>query len=153
MEVMNRFKGLDLVNRVPEELWMEIHNIIQQAANKTILKKRIIKQAKLLSEEASQIAEERRDVKSKKERERYIELNAEFQRIARRDKKCFFNEQCIKIEENKRRGKTRDLFRKVGNIKRTFRPKICTLKDRNSVYLVDAKEMERIHGRTIQKKS
>ena len=146
MEVMNRFKGLDLVNRVPEELWMAIHNNIQQAANKTILKKRIIKQAKLLSEEASQIAEERRDVKSKKERERYIELNAEFQRIARRDKKCF-------LEENKRRGKTRDLFRKVGNIKRTFHPKICTLKDRNSVYLVDAKEMERIHGRTIQKKS
>ena len=70
MEVMNRFKGLDLVNRVPEELWMEIHNIIQQAANKTILKKRIIKQAKLLSEEASQLAEERRDVKIKKERER-----------------------------------------------------------------------------------
>ena len=89
---MNRFKGLDLVNSVPEELWMEVHNIVQEAANKTILKKRIIKQAKLLSEEALQIAGERRDVKSKGERERYIQLNAEFQRITRRDKKDFFNE-------------------------------------------------------------
>ena len=150
---MNRFKGLDLVNSVPEELWMEVHNIVQEAANKTILKKRIIKQAKLLSEEALQIAGERRDVKSKGERERYIQLHAEFQRIARRDKKDFFNEQCIKIEENNRMGKTRDLFRKIGNIKRTFRPKMGTLKDRNNVYLVDAKEMERIHGRTIQKRS
>jgi len=92
VKMMNRFKGLDLVNSVPEELWMEVHNIVQEAANKTILKKRIIKQAKLLSEEALQIAGERRDVKSKGERERYIQLNAEFQRITRRDKKDFFNE-------------------------------------------------------------
>ena len=153
VEVMNRFKVLDLINSVPEELWMEVHNIVQGAVNKTILEKRIIKQAKLLSEEALQIAGERRDVKSKGDREGYIKLNAEFQRIARRDKKDFFNEQCIKIEENNTRGKTRDLFRKIGNIKRTLCPKMGTLKDRNSVYLVDAKEMERIHGRTIQKRS
>ena len=138
---------------MPEELWMEVHNIVQGSANKTILEKRIIKQAKLLSEEALQIAGERRDVKSKGDREGYIKLNAEFQRIARRDKKDFFNEQCIKIEENNTRGKTRDLFRKIGNIKRTFCPKMGTSMDRNSVYLVDAKEMERIHGRTIQKRS
>ena len=106
VEVTNRFKVLDLINSVPEELWMEVHNIVQGAVNKTILEKRIIKQAKLLSEEALQIAGERRDVKSKGDREGYIKLNAEFQRIARRDKKDFFNEQCIKIEENNRRQKT-----------------------------------------------
>ena len=100
VEVMNIFTGLELVNSVPEELWMEVHNIVQEAANKTILKKRIIKQAKLLSEEALQIAGERRDVKSKGERERYIQLNAEFQRIARRgEKKALSNEQCIKQEK------------------------------------------------------
>ena len=105
VQVMNKFKGLDLVNSVPEELWMEVHNIVQEAVNKTFLEKRIIKQAKLLSEEALQIAGERRDMKSKGERERCIQLNAEFQRIAKRDKKDFFNEQCIKIEENNRKGK------------------------------------------------
>ena len=141
------------MNSIPEELWIEVCSILQDAADKTIPKKRKGKKAKWLSEEALQIAGERRDVKSKGDREGYIKLNAEFQRIARRDKKDFFNEQCIKIEENNTRGKTRDLFRKIGNIKRTFCPKMGTSMDRNSVYLVDAKEMERIHGRTIQKRS
>ena len=135
--LMNRFKGLDLVNSVPEELWMEIHNIVQEAVNKNFLEKRIIKQAKLLSEEALQIAGERRDMKSKGERERCIQLNSEFQRIGKRDKKDFFNEQCIKIEENNKRGKTRDLFRKVRNIKGIFCPKMGTIKDRSGRDLAD----------------
>ena len=109
----NRFKGLDLVDRVPEELWAEVHNIVQEVETKTIPKKKKSKKATWLSEQALQIAQKGRDVKSKGERERYIQLNAEFQRIARRDKKAFFNEQCKEIEENNRMGKTRDLFKKI----------------------------------------
>ena len=97
--------------------------------------------ANWLSEEALQIAEERREVKSKRESERYPQLNAEFQRIPPRDK-AFLNEQCIKLEENNRRGRTRDLFRKTGNIKGIFYPKMGTIKDRNSRDLVDAKEIK-----------
>ena len=98
--VINSFKGLDLLNRVPEELWTEVHNIVQEAADKIIPKKKKCKKAKWLSEAALQIAEERREAKSKGERERYTQLNAEFQRIERRDTKAFFNEQCKEIEEN-----------------------------------------------------
>ena len=111
MEVKNRFKGLDLVNKVPEELWTEVHNIVQEAVNKTIPKKKKSKKAKWLSEEALQIVEEWREVKSKDERERYSQVNAEYQRIARRDKKAFFNEQFKQTEENNRRGNTRYLFK------------------------------------------
>ena len=107
---MNRFKGLDMIDRVPEELWREVHNIVQEVVTKTIPKKMKCKKAKWLSEEALQRAEERREGKSKGEKERYTHLNAEFQRIAKRDKKAFFNEQCKEIEENNRMGKTRDLF-------------------------------------------
>ena len=88
------------------------------------------KNAKWLSEEVLQIAKERKEAKSKGERERYIQLNTNFQRTAWRNKKAFFNEQCIKLEEKSRRGKTRDLFRRIGNIKRTFCPKMGTIKDR-----------------------
>ena len=95
----------------------------------TIPKKKKCKKAKWLSEEALQIAEERKDVKSKGEREMYNQLNAEFQTIARRDKKAFFNEQYKEIEENNRRGKTRDLFKKIGTIKGTFHPKMGIIKD------------------------
>ena len=105
MEVTNRFKGLDLINRVPEELWMEIRDIVQEAVIKTIPKKKKSKKAKWLSEEALQMAEKRREAKGKGEKERYIHLNAEFQRIARRDKKAFLSEQCREIEENNRMGK------------------------------------------------
>ena len=91
VEVMNRFKGLDLVDRVPKELWTKVCNIIQEAVIKTIPKKRKCKEAKWLSEEALKIAEKRREAKGKGKRERYTQLNAEFQRIARRDKKVFFN--------------------------------------------------------------
>ena len=89
MEVRNRFKGLDLISREPEELWTEVHDSVQEAGIKTISKKKKFKKAKWLSEEALQIAVKRREVKSKGERERYSNLNAEFQRIARRDKKAF----------------------------------------------------------------
>ena len=131
MRVVNRVKGLELLNSVLEELQMEVHNIVQESANKTIPKKKNSKKAKWLSEEALQIARERREVKSKGERERYTQLNTEFQRTARRDKKAFFNEQSLKIEPNNIRGKTRDLFRKSVNIKGTFCPKMGTIKDRN----------------------
>ena len=98
---MNRFKGLDLVNSEPEELWTEVHNIVQEAANKIIPKKKNSKKAKWLSEESLQIAEERREVKGKGEKERYSQLNAEYQRTARRDKKAFFNERQKEIEGGK----------------------------------------------------
>ena len=109
VEVTNRFKGLDLIDRVPEELWTEAHDIIQETGIKTFPKKKKCKKAKWLSEEALQIAEKRRQVKGKGEKERYTHLNSEFQRIARRDKKAFLNEQCKEIEENNRVGKTRSL--------------------------------------------
>ena len=111
---------------------MEVHNIVQETSNKTIPNKKKSKKAKWLSEEALQIAKERREMKSKGERKRCTQLNTDFQKSAQRDKKAFFNEQCIKLEENNRRGKTRDLFRKIGNIKGIFCPKIGTIKDRNS---------------------
>ena len=101
-EVRNRFKGLYLTDRVPEELWTEVHDIIQEAGIKTIPKKKKCKKAKWLYEEALQIAVKRREVKSKEEKERYTHLNAEFQRIARRDKKAFLSDQCKEIEENSR---------------------------------------------------
>ena len=137
---------------MPEDLWTEAHNVVQETANKIIPKKRKSKKAKWLSKEALQIAEERREMKSKGEREKYIQLNEEFQRIEQRDKTAFFNEQYIKLEENKRR-KTRHLFRKTGNIKGTFCPKIGTIKDRNGRDLVDTEEIEikRIQRRTIKR--
>ena len=117
--VRNRFKGLDLIGRVPEELWTEVHDILQEAGVNTSPRKRNGKKAKRLSEEALQIAEKRREVKCKGEKEKYTHLNAEFQRITRRDKKAFLSNQCKEIEENNRMGKTRDLFKKIryqGNI-------------------------------------
>ena len=107
MEVRNRFKGLDLINRVPEDLWTEVCDIVQEAGIKTIPKKKKGKKAKWLSEEAFQIAVNRREAKGKGEKERYIHLNAEFQRTARRDKKSFLRDQCKETEENNRMGKTR----------------------------------------------
>ena len=126
----NRFKGLDLIDRVPDELWMEVHEIVQETGNKTIPKKKKCKKAKWLSEEALQIAGKRREAKSKGEKKRYTHLNAEFQRIARRDKKAFFSGQCKEIEESNRMGKTRDLFKKIRDIKGTFHAKMGTMKDR-----------------------
>ena len=102
MEGTNRFKGLDLIDRLPEELWMEVHDTVQEAVITNIPRKNKCKKAKWLSEEALQIAEKRREAKGKGENERYTQLNAEFQRIARRDKKAFLRDQCKEIEENNR---------------------------------------------------
>ena len=124
MEVTNRFKGLDLINRVPEELWAEVRDIIQEGGIKTIPKKKKYKKAKWLSEEALQKAEKRREVKDKGEKERYSHLNAEFQRTAMRDKKAFLSGQCKEIEENNRMGKTSDLFKKIRDTKGTFHAKM-----------------------------
>ena len=105
MEVRNRFKGLDLIDRVPDELWIEVRDMVQETGIKTIPKKKKCKKAKWLSEEALQIAVKRREVKGKGEKERYTHLNAEFQRIARRHKKAFLSDQCKEIEENNRMGR------------------------------------------------
>ena len=113
MEVTNRFKGFDLIDRGPEELWTEVRGIVQEAGIKTIPKKKKCKKAKWLSEEVLQIPEKRREAKGKGEKERYTHLNAEFQRIARRGREAFLSDQCQEIEENNRMGKTRDLFKKI----------------------------------------
>ena len=116
MEVTDRFKGLDLIDRLPEEPWMEVRDIIQKAVIKTIPKKKICKKTKWLSEDTLHIAVKRREVKNNGEKERYKHLNAEFQRIARRDKKAFLSDQCKEIEENNRMGNTRDLIKKIRDI-------------------------------------
>ena len=113
VEVRNRFKGLDLIDRVPDELWMEIHDIVQETGIKTIPKKKKCEKAKWLSEEDLQIAVKRREVKSKGEKERYTHLNADFQRMAKRDKTAFLSDQCKEIEENNRMGRTKVLFKKI----------------------------------------
>ena len=143
MEVTNRFKGLDLRDRVPEELWTKVCDSVQEAVIKTFLKKKKCKKAKWLSEEALHIAEKRREVKGKGENERYKHLNAEFQRIARRDKKAFFSNQCKEIEENNRMGKTTDLFKKIRYTKGTFHTKMGTIKDRNGMDLTEAEDIKK----------
>ena len=123
VEVRNSFKRLDLIDRVPDELWMEVHDIVQETGIKTIPMEKKCKKAKWLSGAALQRAVKRREVKSKGEKERYKHLNAEFQRIARRDKKAVFSNQCKEIEENNRMRKTRDLFTNIRDTKGTFHAK------------------------------
>ena len=130
VEVTNGFKGLDLIDRVPEELWMEVCDIVQEAVIKSIPKKNKCKKAKWVSEEALQIAEKRREVKGKGEKERYTPLNAEFQTKARREKKAFLSNQSKEIEENNRLPKTREIFEKIRDIKGTFYAKMGLIKDR-----------------------
>ena len=142
MGVRNRFKGFNLTGKVPEELWMEVHDIIQEAVIKTLPKKKKCKKAKWLSEEALQIAAKRTEMKVKREKERYTYLNAEFQRIARRDKKVFLSDQCKEIEENIRMGKIRDL-KKMADTKGTFQAKLGTLKNRNGMYLTEAEDIKK----------
>ena len=156
VEVRNRFKGLGVIDRVPDELWTEVHDSIQETGIKTIPKKQKYKKTKWLSEEALQIAVRRRKVESKGEKERYTHLNAEFQRIARRDKKAFFRDQCKEIEENNRMGKMRSLQenqRYQGNIsckdgldkgQKWYGP------NRSRRY---SEEVARIHRRTVRKRS
>ena len=114
-------------DRVPDELWMEVHNIVQETGSKTIPKKNKCKKAKWLSEEALQTAVKREE-KSKGEKDRYTHVNAELQRIARRDKKVFFSDQCKEIEENNRMGKTRDLFKEIRDTKGIFHAKMGLVK-------------------------
>ena len=128
---------------MPDELWMAVCGIVQEIGIKTIPKKNKCKKAKWLSEEALQIAVKRREVKSKGEKERYTHLNAEFQRIARRDKKAAFSDQCKEIEENNRMRKTRDLFKKTRDTKGTFHAKMGSIKDRNCVDLTEAEDIKK----------
>ena len=128
---------------MPDELWMEVRGIVQETGIKTIPKKKNCKKAKWLSEEALQIAVKRREVKGKEEKERYIPLNAEFQRIARRDKKAFLSDQCKEIEENNKMGKTRDLFKKIRDTKGTFHAKMGSIKDRNGMDLTEAEDIKK----------
>ena len=128
---------------MPEELWTEVHDIIQDAGIKTIPKKKKCKKAKWLSEEALQIAVKRREAKSKAEKERYTHFNAEFQRTARRDKKAFLSDQCKETEENSRMGETRELFKKIRDTRGTFHAKMGTIKDRNGMGLTDAEDIKR----------
>ena len=129
---------------MPDELWTEAHDIIQETGIKTIPKKKKCKKAKWLSEKALQIAVKRREAKSKGEKERYTHLNAGFQRTARRDKKAFLSDQCKEIEGNNRMGKTRDLFKKIRDTKGTFHAKIGTIKDRNGMDLTEAEDIKKM---------
>ena len=138
MEVRNRFKGLDLIDRVPDELWNEVHDTVQETGIKILCKK-----AKWLSGEALQISVKRREAKSKGEKERYSHLNAEFQRIARRDKKAFLSEQCKEIEENNKMGMTRNLLKEIRDTKGTFHAKMGSIKDRNCMELIEAEDIKK----------
>ena len=143
VEVTNRFKGLDLIDRVPEELWTEVRDIVQEAVIKTIPKKKECKKAKWLSEEALQVKlRKRRKAEGKGEKERYTHVNAEFQRTARRDKKAFLSDECKETEENNRMGKTRDLFKKIRDTNGTFHAKMGTIKDRNGMDLTEAEDIK-----------
>ena len=139
----NRLKELDLIYRVPEKLWMEVHDIVQETGIKTIPKKKKCKKAKQLSEEALQIAVKRREGKSKGEKKRYTHLNAEFQRIARRDKRAFLSNQCKEIEENNRFGKTRNFIKKIRATKGLFHAKMGSIEDRNGMDLTEAEDIKK----------
>ena len=121
----------------------KVHNIVQEVVTKTIPKKKKCKKAKWLSEEVLQIAKKRREVKGKGEKQRYTHLNAEFQRIARRDKKAFLSDQCKEIEENNRMGKTRDLFKNIRDTRGTFHTKTGSIKDRNGMDLTEAEDIKK----------
>ena len=141
----DRLKVFHLADRVPQffKLWTEVCNTVQETVTKTIQKKKKCKKAKLLSEEALHIAEERREAKTKGERERYTQVNTEFQRTARRDKKAFLNEQCKEVEEANRIGKTKDLFKKTEDIKGTFHSRMGTIKDGSNTDLTEAEEIKK----------
>ena len=141
---------------MPEVLWMEVRDTVQKAGINTNPKKKKCKKAKWLSEEALQIAVKRREAKHKGEKKRYTHLNAEFQRLERRDKKAFLSDQCKEIEGKKRLGKTRDLFKKIRDTKGTFHAKLGTIKDRNGIDLTEAEDTKKRwqeNSRTILKRS
>ena len=143
VEVQNRFKGLDLIDGVPDELWTEVRDIVQETGIKIILMEKKCKKAKWLSEEALQIVMKRREAKGKEEKERYTHLNAEFQRRARRDKKAFLSDQCKEMEESNRMGMTRDLCKKTTDTKGTFHAKMGSIKDRNGMDLKEAEDIKK----------
>ena len=146
----NRFKRLDLVPRVPDELWMEVRDFVQETGIKTNPMEKKCKKAKWLSGEGLQIAVRRRKAKSQGEKKRYKHLNAEFQRIARRDKKTFLSNQCKETEAKNRIGKTRDLLKKIRDIKGTFHAKMGSIKDRNGTDLKETEDIKR-GGKNTQK--
>ena len=143
LEMIDRFKELDLIDSVPEEIWTEVRDIVQEAGIKTIPKEKKCKKAKWLSEEALHLAVNRREAKGEGEKERYTHMNAEFQRRARRDKKVFLSDQCKEIEQNNRMGKTRDLFKKIRDTKGIFHAKMGTIKDRNGMDLTEAEDIKK----------
>ena len=144
-----------MIDRMPENYGWRFVTLYRRQESRSSPRKRNAKKAKWLSEEALQIAVKRREDKSKGEKERYAHLNAQFQRITRRDKKAYLSDQCKEIEENNRMGKTRDLFKKLRDTKGIFHAKMGTIKDRNGMVLTEAEEIEvaGIHRRTIQKRS
>ena len=150
MKVRNRFKGLDLIDRVPDELWMEVHDIVQETEIKTIPKKKKCKKAKWLSEEGLKIAVKRKEAEGKIVKGRYIHLNAEFQRIARRDNRAFLSDQCKETKGNNIMGNTRDLIKKIRDTKGIFHAKMGSIKDRNNMDLTEAEVLRR-GGKNTQK--
>ena len=128
---------------MPKELWKEVHSIVQEVVIKTIPKEKKCKKAKRLSEEGLQITKKRRDAKGKGKKERYTHLDAEFQKITRRDRKAFLSERCKEIEENNRMGKTRDLFKKSRDTKGTFHAKMGSINDRTSLDLIEAEDIKK----------
>ena len=143
VEVTNRFKVPDLRDREPDGLWTEVCDIVQETGINTIPKKKKCKKAKWLSDKALQIVVKRSEVKSKEQRERYTYLNADFQKIARRDKKAILSDQCKEIEESNTMGKTRGLFKKIRDTKGTFYAKMGSIKDRNFMDLTEAEEIKK----------
>ena len=138
MEVRNRFKGLDLIDRVTDELWDEVRDIVQETGIKTMPVEKKYRKAKYLTNSC-----EKKRSEKQREKEKYKHLNTEFQRIARRDKKAFFSNKCKEIEENNRMGKTRDLFKKIRDTKGTFHVKMGSIKDRNGMDLTEAEDIKK----------
>ena len=137
MDIRNRFKGLDLIDTVPDELWMEVHDILYRQGSRPSPRKRNAKKLNGCLRRPYKIAVKRR------EKERYTHLNAEFQRITRRDKRDLLSDQCEEIEKNNRIGKTRDLFRKIRDTKGTFHTKMGSIKDRNGMDLTEADDTKK----------
>ena len=156
VEVTNRFKGLDLIDRVPDELWRRLVTLYRrQGLRPTPQKRNARKPNGCLGRSALEIAVKRREAKCKGEKERYKHLNAEFQRIARRDKKAFLSYQCKEIEEKNRMGKTRDLFKKIRDTNKTFHAKMGSIKDRNGMDITETEDIKKTwqeHTKELYKK-
>ena len=143
VEVTSRFKGLDLIDRVPEELWMQVHNIVQEVVIKIIPKKKKLEKVKSFSEEALTNSWEKKRSERQRRKGKIYPTEWRIQRIARRDKKVFLSEQCKEVEGNNRMGKIRDLLKKIRSSKRTFHAKMGTIKDRHSMDLTEAEDINK----------